>query len=290
MFRASRRGFWTRAAAGRPAAGRGEFALRLCGSSDLFQPRGRTPGESVNYVVSHDGFTLADLVAYDERHNQANGENNRDGHGHNLSFNCGAEGPSDEPQVLALRGRLQRALLATTLLSQGTPMLAAGDELGHSQGGNNNAYCQDNTTGWIAWPQADSALIAFTTRVLSLRREALPFGTGWYSGLSDPLGLHDLAWLEPDGTLLGGDAWQDAGRRVLGCLIGKPGRARAPLLLLVNGGRDDADFRLPEGVWRGLLDTTDPTGHSHWYAQGGQAYPLPALSLSLLAAEGADIP
>ena len=292
-FRDSMRGFWTQAAAGRPAPGRGEFALRLCGSSDLFQPRGRTPGESVNYVVSHDGFTLADLVAYDERHNLANGENNRDGHGHNLSFNCGAEGASSDPHGLALRGRLQRALLATTLLSQGTPMLAAGDELGHSQGGNNNAYCQsnaqDNATGWIDWLQADTALLAFTRRVLALRREALPFGARWYSGLSDPLGLHDLAWLESDGQLLTGDAWQDAGRRVLGCLIGKPGRARAPLLLLVNGGQTDTDFLLPEGVWRGLLDTADAVGRSGWYGQGGQACPLPALSLSLLAAEGADI-
>ncbi|MGC3985840.1 MAG: glycogen debranching protein GlgX [Pseudorhodoferax sp.] len=288
-FRDSMRGFWTQAAAGRPAADRGEFALRLCGSSDLYQPRNRVPGASVNYVVSHDGFTLADLVAYDQRHNAANGENNRNGHGHNLSFNCGAEGPSDDPQVLALRGRLQRALLATALLAQGTPMLAAGDELGHSQGGNNNPYCQDNATTWIDWSRADADLTAFTARVLALRRQALPFGGHWYSGLSDPLGLHDLTWLQADGSLLTGPAWQDAGQRVLGCLIGKPGRAKAPLLLLVNGGTADAEFLLPAGVWRCWLDTTHPQGHSRWYDQGEQTYALPALSLSLLAAEGANI-
>lgn len=288
-FRDSMRGFWTQAAAGRPAPDRGEFALRLCGSSDLYQPRNRVPGESVNYVVSHDGFTLADLVAYDQRHNAANGENNRDGHGHNLGFNCGAEGPSDDPQVLALRAKLQRVLLATALLAQGTPMLAAGDELGHSQGGNNNPYCQDNATTWIDWSRADADLTAFTARVLALRRQALPFGGHWYSGLSDPLGLHDLTWLQADGTALTGAAWQDAGQRVLGCLIGKPGRARAPLLLLVNGSQADADFLLPAGVWRCWLDSTHPQGHSRWYDQGEQAYALPALSLSLLAAEGANI-
>lgn len=288
-FRDSMRGFWTQAAAGRPAPDRGEFALRLCGSSDLYQPRNRVPGESVNYVVSHDGFTLADLMTYEQRRNEANGENNRDGHGHNLGFNCGAEGPSSDPQVLALRARLQRVLLATALLAQGTPMLAAGDELGHSQGGNNNPYCQDNATTWIDWSQADADLTAFTARVLALRRQALPFGSHWYSGLSDPLGLHDLTWLQADGSLLTGAAWQDAGQRVLGCLIGKPGRARAPLLLLVNGSLADADFQLPAGVWRCWLDTTHPQGHSRWYDQGEQAYRLPALSLSLLAAEGANI-
>lgn len=288
-FRDSMRGFWTQSAAGRPAADRGEFALRLCGSSDLYQPRNRVPGESVNYVVSHDGFTLADLVAYDQRHNQANGEHNRDGHGHNLGFNCGVEGPSSDPQVLALRAKLQRVLLATALLAQGTPMLAAGDELGHSQGGNNNPYCQDNATTWIDWANADADLTAFTARVLALRRQALPFGGHWYSGLSDPLGLHDLTWLQADGSLLTGAAWQDASQRVLGCLVGKPGRARAPLLLLVNGSLADADFLLPAGVWRCWLDTTHAQGHSRWYDQGEQAYKLPALSLSLLAAEGANI-
>ena len=196
-FRDAMRSFWVHA--GSPANTRGDFALRLCGSSDLYQPRQRAPSESVNYVVSHDGFTLRDLVSYNQRHNQANGEDNLDGHGHNLSFNCGVEGPTDNKEVNRLRARLQRALLATTLLAQGTPMLCAGDELGHSQHGNNNPYCQDNDTTWIDWAAADQDLIAFTARVLTLRQQTLPFGNHWYSGLTDPLGLHDLAWLQPDG-------------------------------------------------------------------------------------------
>ena len=289
-FRDAMRSFWVPAAAGQGGATvRGDFAQRLCGSSDLYQPRNRAPSESVNYVVSHDGFTLRDLVSYDQRHNEANGESNRDGHGHNISFNCGVEGESSDPQVLALRGRLRRALLATTLLAQGTPLLAAGDELGHTQGGNNNPYCQDNPTTWIDWSQADGDLIDFCAHVSSLRRQALPFGNHWYSGLSDPLGLHDLTWLQADGTPLAGSAWQDTGQRVLGCLVGKPGRAKAPLLLLVNGGTVDADFMLPAGVWRGFLDSAHPRGSSRWYDQGEQAYPLPALSVSLLAADGAGI-
>jgi glycogen operon protein len=227
---------------------RGDFALRLCGSSDLFQQRQRSPAESLNYVVSHDGFTLRDLVSYNQRHNLANGEHNRDGHGHNLSNNCGAEGPTQAPAINARRAQLQRALLATTLLAQGTPMLCAGDELGHSQQGNNNPYCQDNHITWIDWAQADQDLIAFTARVITLRHAALPLANRWYNGLSDPLGLHDLTWLLPDGTRLQDPAWHDPHRRVLGLLIGQPGQARAPLLLLVNAESVRQPFMLPAGV------------------------------------------
>ncbi|MBI2750276.1 MAG: glycogen debranching enzyme GlgX, partial [Burkholderiales bacterium] len=190
------RGYWLHSA--QPPRTRGDFALRLCGSSDLYQHgqrRQRPPAESVNYIVSHDGFTLRDLVSYNERHNQANGENNADGHGHNLSNNCGVEGPSEDPSINALRARLQRALLATTLLAQGTPMLCAGDEMGHSQRGNNNPYCQDNDTTWLDWAQADRSLLAFTARVLAIRRQTLPLGQHWYSGLPDAHGKVDLSWL-----------------------------------------------------------------------------------------------
>ena len=284
-FRDAMRGFWI----GRDATPttRGDFALRLCASSDLYQPRQRAPVESVNYVVSHDGFSLRDLVSYNERHNLANGEGNRDGHGHNLNFNCGAEGPTDDPAVNSLRGRLQRALLATTLLAQGTPLIAAGDELGHTQQGNNNPYCQDNPITWIAWSQADADLIAFTARVVSLRRQTLPFGNHWYSGLTDPRGLHDLSWLRSDGSALQGENWRDTNSRVLGCLIGKPGRAKAPLLLLVNGDAAERSFMLPAGVWQVLLDTTEPQGRGRWHGQGEIWYPLPAHSLMLLAVAGA---
>ena len=286
-FRDVMRGFWLQD--DDAARSRGDFALRLCASSDLYQARRRAPAVSVNYVVSHDGFTLRDLVSYNERHNEANGEDNRDGHGHNLSHNCGAEGPSDDPLVNALRGRLQRALLATTLLAQGTPMLCAGDELGHSQQGNNNPYCQDNAITWIAWAQADDDLIDFTAWVLSLRRQLLPFGNHWYSGLSDTLGLHDLSWLHSNGQTLQGQAWSDNTERVLGCLIGQPGRARAPLLLLVNPDAEDHDFMLPAGVWQAVLDTSHPRGLARWQGQGEAPLQLPAHSLILLAASGTHI-
>ena len=233
-FRDDIRSFWLR----HPAT-RGGFAQRLCASSDLYQARGRAPAESVNYVISHDGFTLRDLLSYNERHNLANGEENRDGTGNNLSFNAGAEGPSEDPAVNALRSRLQRAILATNLLAQGTPLMCAGDELGHTQAGNNNPYCQDSEITWIDWARADADLIAYTARVLALRRQAQPFADRWYSGLTDPLGLHDIAWLTAAGEPLQGDAWADPTQRVLGCLIGEPGRAAAPLLILVNAGETD---------------------------------------------------
>ncbi len=286
-FRDAMRSFWVHA--GTPTNTRGDFALRLCGSSDLYQARQRAPSESVNYVVSHDGFTLRDLVSYNQRHNQANGEDNRDGHGHNLSFNCGVEGPTDDDDVNRLRGRMQRALLATTLLAQGTPMLCAGDELGHSQRGNNNPYCQDNDTTWIDWAVADQDLIAFTSRVLTLRQQTLPFGNHWYSGLTDPLGLHDLAWLQADGSPLQGDAWRDPASHVMGCLIGKPGGAKAPLLLLINPEHADCPFMLPAGVWQAVLDTSHPRGAASWHGQGEVPYTVLAHSMVLLAAAGVTV-
>jgi glycogen debranching enzyme GlgX len=286
-FRDVMRGFWLQGEGS--ARSRGDFSLRLCASSDLYQPRNRAPAVSVNYVVSHDGFTLRDLVSYKQRRNQANGEDNRDGHGHNLSANCGIEGETDDPQINALRGRLQRALLATTLLAQGTPMLCAGDELGHSQQGNNNPYCQDNAITWTDWAQADDDLIDFTAWVLSLRRQLLPFGNHWYSGLSDTLGLHDLSWLQSDGQPLQGHAWGDHRERVLGCLIGRPGRAKAPLLLLVNPNAGDHDFMLPAGVWQAVLDSAHPRGVTRWQGQGEAPLRLAAHSLVLLVAAGTFI-
>ncbi|GAA5162882.1 glycogen debranching protein GlgX [Viridibacterium curvum] len=283
-FRDAIRGYWLR-----EQGTRGDLAMRLCGSSDLFQSRRREPVSSINYVISHDGFTLRDLVSYNDRHNEANGEHNRDGHGHNLSNNCGIEGPTQDPAILRLRGRLQRALLATTLFSQGVPMLAAGDELGHSQQGNNNPYCQDNAITWIDWSRADEDLIAFTTRVLELRRQALLFDSEWYSGLTDPLGLHDLIWLNSNGDIVHGQAWRDGSERVLGCLIGKPGRAGAPLLLLINGSHEDRPFMLPAGVWQAWLDSSHPRGEVSWYEQGEVPFPLAAHSVVLLAAAGAQI-
>ncbi len=282
-FRDVMRGFWLHTS--QPPRNRGDFALRLCGSSDLYQHhqrRQRPPAESVNYVVSHDGFTLLDMVSYNERHNLANGENNADGHGNNMSNNCGVEGPTTEPSVNALRNRLQRALLATTLLAQGTPMLCAGDELGHSQKGNNNPYCQDNDTTWIDWDRADHALVNFTARVLTLRRQAHPLGNHWYSGLQCASGLADLAWLQSSGAEMQTHDWSDTTDAVLGCLIGQPGRAKTPLLLLFNPQASDRLFALPAGSWHALLDTScsGPEPQRH----GTTTYMVSAHSLVLLVA------
>ena len=275
-FRDTTRAFWLGG-----DCTRGEFAQRLAGSSDRFQADGRSPLTSVNYVVSHDGFTLRDLVSYDLRHNEANLEGNRDGHGHNLSWNCGWEGPTDDPAVLARRARLQRALLATVLLSQGTPMLAAGDEIGHSQGGNNNPYCQDNAITWLDWAQADEALLAFTARLVALRRQWLPLGGRWYTGLPDALGRADLSWWRHGGQPLAADDWNDRQSRVLGAHIGAPGRGGVPLLMLFNARDADLDFHLPAGRWHLELDSAEPDGHRDWAGQG--RYPLRGRSLALLS-------
>ena len=283
-FRDTMRSFWVE-----QVSNRGEFAQRLCASSATFQAQGRTPAESVNYVVSHDGFTLRDLVSYSQKHNLANGENNRDGHDQNHNHNCGVEGPSADPQVNALRGRLQRALLATQLLAQGTPMLAAGDELGHTQSGNNNPYCQDNRLTWIAWDKSDADLLAFTARVLALRRQALPLGNHWYDGLSDSQGRHDLEWLGADAKPLDADAWRAAGAQPLACLIGKPGRAPAPLLWLINGSAGDVEFTLPAGTWQALLDTAHPRGLAQQQGRGENRLAVGARCMLMLASAGSGV-
>ena len=286
-FRDVMRGYWLHSA--QQPRTRGDFALRLCGSSDLYQHRQRrqrAPADSVNYVVSHDGFTLKDLVSYNLRHNEANGEHNADGHADNLSNNCGAEGPTQDHAIESMRGRLQRALLATTLLAQGTPMLCAGDELGHSQCGNNNPYCQDNETTWINWTLADQALIAFTTRVLRLRHELLPLGHQWYSGLPTARGPADLAWMRDSGESMQVHSWNDTLDGVLGCLIGKPGRATAPILLLFNPNAGACNFVLPPGPWQALLDTAHAQGKTEWQGEGH--FLLQARSLALLAVHPTD--
>ncbi len=283
-FRDTLRAFWIEG-----HGTRGEFVQRLMASSDIYQPRQRAPSESVNFIVAHDGFTLADLVRYAAKHNEANGEHNRDGHGHNHSANFGVEGPSDDPRIEALRGRVVRALLASLLLSQGTPLICGGDELGRTQGGNNNAYCQDNAISWLDWPNADTALIAFTGRLLALRRQALPFANRWYDGLPDRLGLADVTWLRVDGSELHGDEWRRPDGRVFGCLIGHPGGAQVPLLMLVNGEPGDIDFMLPGGTWQALVDSSHPRGEAQWQGQGEVLFPLPGRSVVLLAALGHTI-
>jgi glycogen operon protein len=281
-FRDTARAFWLGG-----DCTRGELARRLCGSADIFQARGRRPLESVNYVTSHDGFTLKDLVSYDLRHNEANQEGNRDGHGHNLSWNCGWEGPTEDPGVLSRRARLQRALLATVLLGQGTPMLAAGSEMGHSQRGNNNAYCQDNEISWLDWSQADHDLLRFVAHVSAVRRRRLPLGPRWYNGLPDARGRPDLTWWRRTGEPLDAGHWSNRMSRIFGATIARPGRPGPALLLLVNARETDADFLLPAGRWQLEVDSAEPHGWRDWAVDGGQRVPLRARSLLLLA-EDAD--
>jgi glycogen debranching enzyme GlgX len=234
QFRDTMRAFWLHH--GKPDASRAAFAMRLCGSADIYQKGNRNATDSVNFVVAHDGFTLRDAVSFQYRHNEANGENNRDGHSHNLSVNCGVEGNTDDANMLAQRSRLQRALIASTLLSLGTPMLCAGDELSHSQNGNNNPYCQDNETTWIDWQDKDDGLIAFTRTVIDIRKRLQPLGNDW--------GMPQLTWLKFNGELMRDADWHLADEHTLVCLIDK-GIDNAPLLLLFNPNHDVANFQFP---------------------------------------------
>jgi glycogen operon protein len=179
-----------------------------------------------------------------------------------------------------MRARLQRALLTSALLAQGTPMLCAGDELGHTQGGNNNPYCQDSAVTWIDWAAVDTDLLAFTQRVIALRHQLLPFANQWYNGVADADGIYDLSWCNADGSVLQGDAWHQPMLRTLSCLIGKPGRSESHLLLLTNSSSNPETFALPRGEWQALLDTSHPRGLADWQAAG--ATPLPVVAHSML--------
>ncbi len=250
-YRDTQRGFWLHR-----ATGLGDFAHRFTASSGSFRHDARAPAASVNFVTAHDGFTLRDLLSYNERHNLANGEGNRDGHGHNLSRNCGVEGETRDPAVLAERQRLQRVLLATLLLSQGTPMLLAGDEIGHTQGGNNNAYCQDNETTWLAWDRADAGLQAFVARLLALRREAEPLRRESWWPAAPTGGGTALRWLTPQAQAMTTGDWERGDRHALAILF--DAIAPAPSwLVLVNAEAQAVEFTLPPGRWIRQL-SSDP--------------------------------
>ncbi len=251
------------------------LARALHGSGDLFEAAGRQPAASVNFVSSHDGFTLADLVSYEERHNQANGEDNRDGHRHNFSSNHGAEGHSADPRIAGLRLRQRRNLLATLLLSQGTPMLLMGDELGRSQQGNNNAYCQDNETSWFDWQALggpEAGFLEFVRHLLVLRRRHALLRWPDYvhdTGEADTL---QCRWYDRDGSPMDRNAWDNPHQAWLGKLLTAPGEQ--PLLLLVNGSAQNVPFRLPApaaGSWTTQLDTAnrDYTGGGVAHMAGG---------------------
>ncbi|MGC5052235.1 glycogen debranching protein GlgX [Micromonospora sp. DT48] len=255
-YRDTVRDFWR----GEPAT-LAEFASRISGSADLYQDDGRRPFHSINFVTCHDGFTLADLVSYNDKHNEANGEDNRDGESHNRSWNCGVEGDTDDPGVLGLRARQRRNLIATLLLSQGVPMIGHGDELGRTQRGNNNAYCQDNELAWIDWDNVDGDLLDFTRRLVEFRRrhqvfQRRRFFTGLPvrgRGVDEP--LPDLAWYTPDGREMTSEDWgNDFGRSVALFVNGEGIRERGQY----GQRHHDASFWLCFNAHDAPLDFTGP--------------------------------
>ena len=246
----------------------GQLARRMTGSSDLFDHHGRNPLASINMITAHDGFTLADVTAYRYRHNEANGEGNRDGHAHNHSANAGVEGPSHDTAVLARRAAWRRALLATLFLAQGTPQLLAGDEIGNSQQGNNNAYCQDNAIGWLDWEHADEAMLTLVGALAALRTKypALRHPR-WFEGHPYHEAGHpytpggDIAWLRPDGLAMSDQDWDDPWDRSFAYVI-EVGEGAAPaserVMVLLNPAPSPLSFALPQGSWRVALDTAVP--------------------------------
>ena len=260
-FRDGVRRFWRGDPGQRP-----ELAARLSGSSDLFNRRRRKPWASINYVASHDGFTLQDLVSYNEKHNEANGENNNDGHSENFSYNWGVEGPTDDEAILERRRRVKRAMLATVALSQGTPMLLAGDEFGRTQHGNNNAYCQDNELSWVDWTLAEGdegrALIDFVCRLMTVRRSFTSVQSQRFlHGEELAPGVRDIVWFDERAQELSPEAWQNPEARALAVQRGNvdvEGRIDI-VLMLVNGGHDPITFTLPTPLskWYLLVDSAN---------------------------------
>ena len=279
----------------------GELAFRLTGSSDLYASSGRRPYASINFVTAHDGFTLHDLVSYNDKHNQANGEESRDGTDKNLSWNCGAEGPTDDPAINALRAKQKRNFLATLLLSQGVPMLLAGDADGRTQQGNNNAYCQDNEISWVDWNLdfEDLRLLSFVQRVIALRKAHPAFRRrSFFQGRSiKGSAIKDILWLSPNGNELTDEEWQHSFARCLGLFLSGEGlderdRQGRPVvddsfLLLLNAHSDALPFRLPavgkDAEWLLLIDThrDHPSGRDERLSAGTE-FSLQARSLALL--------
>ena len=279
----------------------GELASRLTGSSDLYQGDSRRPSASVNFVTAHDGFTLRDLVSYNDKHNEANAEDNRDGESYNRSWNCGVEGPTDDPDVLALRARQQRNLLTTLLLSQGVPMVLYGDEVGRTQGGNNNAYCQDSEISWLDWNLGEEGegLLAFTRRLIELRHEHIVFRRSrFFSGKTIPgTEVKDVTWLRPDGAEMGEEDWADGQAKALGLLLsGEAGLMHLTergeqepddtFCLLMNASHEKVPFVLPEANgarWEVVIDSADERGFDLEGEHGpGKEIGLEPRSLQLL--------
>ncbi|WP_082582107.1 glycogen debranching protein GlgX [Aeromicrobium sp. Root236] len=298
LYRDTVRDFWR----GEPAT-LGEFASRITGSSDLYQDNGRRPYASINFVTAHDGFTLTDLVSYNDKHNEANGEEGRDGADDNRSWNCGVEGPTDDAEVMELRHRQRRNLLATMLLSQGVPMVLHGDELGRTQGGNNNAYCQDNEIAWVDWSleEAETDLLDFTASLTAFRRRHPVFRRRrFFQGkpIRKADELRDIAWFTPSGEEMKEQNWDDAFGRSIAVFLNGDAIADRDVrgmritddsfLLAFNAHHEDIEFTLPDGdygaTWTVVVDTAtgaveQPGGDMF---DSGAALDVPARSLVVL--------
>ena len=294
-YRDTVRDYWR----GEPAA-LGEFASRLTGSSDLYEDTGRRPIASINFVTCHDGFTLADLVSYNDKHNDANGEENRDGESHNRSWNCGVEGPTDDPEILALRHRQMRNIMATLMLSQGTPMISHGDEIGRTQHGNNNCYCQDSPLSWVDWsllePNAD--ILEFARAVTALRIKHPVFRRRrFFKGMPIRSGdqVRDIAWLTKDGVEMTADDWNSGIKSVAVFLNGEAlpepnTRGERVIddsfLLCFNAHARDVEFVTPDGdyarEWMTVIDTFDPPAGGQNRVTAGAAITVPPRSVIVL--------
>jgi isoamylase len=295
QYRDTVRDYWR----GEPAA-LGEFASRLTGSADLYEANGRRPAASINFVTCHDGFTLADLVSYNHKHNDANGENNRDGENHNRSWNCGVEGPTEDPEIIGLRHRQMRNIMTTLMLSQGTPMISHGDEVGRTQRGNNNAYCQDNAITWINWSDVDQYqdMLEFTRKVTALRAEHPVFRRRrFFDGRpsDSPHNMLDIYWLTRDGVEMTSNDWHSGIKSVA---VGLNGQAlREPnargeriiddsFLLCFNAHAYPVDFVVPETPyaqhWRGVIDTFDPRGATEQQVSAGETFTVQGRSVLVL--------
>jgi glycogen operon protein len=295
-YRDTVRDFWR----GEPSLG--EFASRLSGSSDFYEHSGRRPVASINFVTAHDGFTLRDLVSYNEKHNEANGEDNNDGESHNRSWNHGVEGPTDDPEILRMRAREQRNLIATLLLSQGVPMLLHGDEMSRTQDGNNNTYAQDSEISWVHWDRADKPLIEFTSAVANLRKSHPTFRrkrffTGRTVRTGDPVSggerLNDIVWLGLNGKPMEDGDWAD-GSQAIGMYLngngiaGKDARGQTITddhFLLYFNADGDAEVILPTdeyaAAWDVVIDTGGSADDARTY-DAGTTFPLGTRSLVVL--------
>jgi isoamylase len=276
----------------------GEFAERFTGSSDLYKNDNRNPTASINFITAHDGFSLQDLVSYNDRHNEANGEDNKDGADDNRSWNCGAEGPTEDAGIIALRNKQKRNFLATLFLSQGVPMLLAGDEAGHTQNGNNNAYCQDNEISWIDWEKADQDLIAFTSQLIHFRRSHPVFSRKrWFQGR--PVrnrGLADISWFLPDSSEMEESHWKEGFAKSLGIYLNGNGlntvdETSQPVTddsfyILFNAHSGTVDFKLPDEKygkkWKKVWDTADPKAENGKEYAAGESITTTDRSIVLL--------